>query len=102
MLEAIALFAPALIALRFYSHLHSNQLSARSLVMSYGIFVVFINLCMYLAELYLFGQDAVRFDGKSFVNYTLMALVLAFVLPFVVNLIETTVSIDVKRNAKKG
>mgnify|MGYP007026489644 CR=1 FL=1 len=101
MLEAIALFAPSLIALRFYSHLRGNQLSARALVMSYGIFVVFVNLCMYLVQLYLLGQDSVQFDGKSFVTYTLSALVLAFVLPFVVNLIETTISIDVKRNAKK-
>lgn len=100
MLEAIALFAPALVALRFYSHLRNNQLSARSLVMSYGVFVVLINLCMYLVQLYLLGQDSVQFDGKSFVHYIVMAMLLAFVFPFVVNLIETTVSIDVKRNAK--
>lgn len=102
MLEAIALFAPALIALRFYSHLRNNQLSARSLVLSYGIFVVLINLCMYLIQLYLLGQESIQFDGKSFVHYTLMAVLLAIVFPFVVNLIETTISIDVKRNAKKS
>lgn len=101
MLEAIALFAPSLIALRFYSHLRSDRLSARQLVMSYGVFVVFINLCMYLIQLFLLAQDSIQLGGKSFVYYTLMALVLAFVLPFVVNLIETTISIDVKRNASK-
>lgn len=101
MLEAIALFAPALIALRFYSHLKNGQLSTKGLVMSYGIFVVFINLCMYLVQLYLLGQDSVELQGKSFVNYTVMALLLAFALPFVVNLIETTISVDVKRNARK-
>lgn len=100
MLEAIALFAPALIALRFYSHLRDHQLTAKGLVMSYGVFVVFINLCMYLIQLYLLGQDSVNFEGKSFVNYTISALVLSFIFPFVVNLIETTISIDVKRNGK--
>lgn len=101
MLEAIALFAPALIALRFYSHLRGNRLSARALVMSYGVFVVLINLCMYLVQLYLLGQDKVEFEGKSFVNYTVLAVLLAFVFPFVVNLIETTIAIDIKHNAKK-
>ena len=101
MLEAIALFAPSLIALRFYSHLRNNQLTARSLVMSYGVFVVFINLCMYLVQLYLFGQDTVEFQGKAFVNYTIPAVALALIFPFVVNLIETTIAIDVKRNGKK-
>lgn len=101
MLEAIALFAPSLIALRFYSHLHRNQLASRTLIMSYGIFVILINLCMYLVLLYLFGQQSVDFDDNSFVNYILPAVVLAFIFPFVVNLIETTVSINVKRNARK-
>lgn len=101
MLEAIALFAPPLIALRFYSHLHRNKLSARSLIMSYGVFVIFINLCMYLAILYLFAQDSVAFDDKSFVGYVVFATILAFIVPFVVNLAETTIAIDVKRNATK-
>lgn len=100
MLEVIALLAPALIALRLYSHLRSDRLSARALVMSYGIFVVCINLCMYLTLLYLFNQDSVQFTGKSFVIYTISAFGLAFVFPFVVNLIETTISIDVKHNGK--
>lgn len=101
MLEAIALFAPPLIALRFYSHLHRNTLTARALVMAYGVFVIFINTCMYLAILYLLGQDSVTFEDKSFVNYLIAATLLAFIFPFVVNLIETTVSINVKRNATK-
>lgn len=101
MLEAIALFAPPLIALRFYSHLHRNNLSGRSLVMSYGVFVIFINLCMYLTILYLLGQPDVGFEGKGFVTYLIAAVVLAFIVPFVVNLVETTISIDVKRNVSK-
>ncbi len=101
MLEAIALFAPPLIALRFYSHLHRNKLSARSLIMTYGVFVIFINLCMYLSILYLLGQQSVSFDDKAFVNYLIAAVVLAFIVPFVVNLIETTVAIDVKRNVRQ-
>lgn len=101
MLEAIALFAPALIALRFYSHLKNGQLTTKGLVMSYGIFVVLINLCMYLIHLYLLGEDAVELQGKSFVTYTLSAVVLALIFPFVVNLVETTIAIDVKRNAGK-
>jgi len=101
MLEAIALFAPPLIALRFYNHLHRDKLSARALTMSYGVFVIFINLCMYLAILYLFGQKSVNFDDKSFINYILAAVVLAFIFPFVVNLLESSISINVKRNVRK-
>ncbi len=101
MLEAIALFAPPLIALRFYNHLHGNKLTARSLTMSYGVFVVFINLCMYLTLLYLLGNNAVTFEGRSFVLYTLFATILSLIFPFVVNLIETTISIDVRRNITK-
>ena len=101
MLEAIALFAPSLIALRFYNHLHGNKLSARYLTMSYGLFVVFINLIMYLIVLYLFNQPSVQFDDKSFVNYVLFATILALIFPFVVNLVESSVSINVRRKFGK-
>ncbi len=101
MLDAIALFAPALIALRFYSHLRGGHLTARSLVMSYGVFVLCINLCMYLIQLYLFNQESVQFQDKAFVNYVVVAAILSLIFPFVVNLIEKTISIDVKHNGKK-
>lgn len=99
--ELVALLAPGLIALGFYNHLHRNKLSKRKLVTSYGLFVVLINLGVYLVTLYLFGQDEVAFDNKSFINYLFGASIFAFLMPFVVNLIENTVSLEVKRNAKR-
>ena len=101
MLEIIALFAPPLVALRFYSHLHRNKLSARHLIMSYGVFVLFINLCMYLTILYVLQQPKVSFDDKTFVSYALFATLLSLVIPFVVNMIENMVSVEVKRNVFK-
>lgn len=101
MLELIALFAPALIALKVYHHLKRQQLSARMLVMSYGIFLISINLCMYLITIYLLGYDAVTFGDKDFVRYVIVASLLALILPFVVNLAETAISVEVKRNGFK-
>lgn len=98
MQEAIALLTPALMALGFYSHLHRDKLSNRKLVFAYGIFVVFINLCSYLLILYIFGRDQVEFTDKSMVTYLISSTVFAFVLPFVVNLLENVVAIEVKKN----
>ena len=100
MLEAIVLFAPALIALRFYNHLHRNKLTARMLVTTYGVFVVLINVTLYAVSVYLLGQESVEFSDRAFVNYLLGAVVLAFIFPFVVNLLEHTVSIKIKRNVR--
>lgn len=101
MQEIVALMAPALIALGFYNHLHRNKLSTRRLFFSYGIFSVFINLCSYLVIIYILGNDEVSFDNKSFITYLITAGVFAFILPFVVNLIENTIAIEVRKNAKK-
>lgn len=101
MLELIALLAPALMALGVYNHLHRGKLAVRNLVFTYGVFAVFINLCAFLVTLYLFGNDTVSFVGKPFVKYIILASLLALALPFVVNLIEHTVAIEVKKNVKK-
>lgn len=101
MQEIIALLAPALIALGFYSHLHRNKLSTRKLVSSYGLFVVIINLCLYMITIYLLGHDEIVFTGKSFIKYLIGASIFALLLPFVVNLIENTVALEVKKNGKK-
>ncbi len=101
MQELVALLAPALVALGFYNHLHRNKLTARRLATSYGIFALFINLCSYLVIIFIFGQDVISFENKSFILYLIISAVFAFVLPLVVNLIENTVAIEVKKNAKK-
>lgn len=101
MQELVALLAPALVALGFYNHLHRNKLSARRLVTSYGVFALFINLCSYLVIIFIFGRDEVSFEHKSFILYLIVSALFAFALPLVVNLIENTVAIEVKKNAKK-
>lgn len=98
MLEAIALLAPSLISLKFYNHLQHNQLDAKSLVMSYGIFVVAINLCLYAITLYLLDHDTVTFNDVYFVKYLISASVLALIIPFVIRLLENTISIRVSRH----
>ena len=101
MQEIVALLAPALVALGFYNHLHRNKLSTRRLFFSYGIFSLFINLCSYLVIIFIFGNGSVSFSDKSFILYLIISAIFAFILPFVVNLIENTVAIEVRRNAKK-
>lgn len=101
MLEVIALTAPTLVALGFYNHLHRNQLSTRKLVFNAGVFAIFINACCYLVVLYMFGNDEVVFTDKFFVKYLILATAFSLVLPFVVNLIEHTVAIEVKKNDQK-
>ncbi|MGO3702163.1 MAG: hypothetical protein ACTJG2_03190 [Candidatus Saccharimonadales bacterium] len=102
MLEIIALLAPSLVALKFYNHLHYNTLPARTLVMTYGLFVILINLCLYAATIYLAGHDAIVFDERYFIKYLLLSLGLSIVIPFVVNLAEATVSVKVSHsNGKK-
>lgn len=101
MQEIIALLAPALIAIGFYSHLHRNKLQAGKLISSYGVFVVLINLCMYLVTLQLLGHDKINFDDQTFINYLICASIFAVLLPFVVNLVENTIAIDVRKNVKK-
>lgn len=99
--EFVALLAPGLIALGFYNHLHRNKLSKRKLVTSYGLFVVLINLCAYLVTIYLFAQEKIAFHDKAFIKYLITASVFALVLPFVINLVENTISLEVKKNAKQ-
>ena len=96
MIEIIALGAPALMAVGFYNHLHHNDIAPRQLVCMYGTFVLLINLCAYLIFTYLFSVKEITFDSKTFITYGLLAAVLAFVMPFVVKLAESTVAIEVK------
>lgn len=98
MLEAIALLAPSLVALKFYNHLHHNKLNARMLVLTYGVFVIAINLCLYAIILYLIEHKPIVFTDDFFVKYLLASTALAIVVPFVVNLAEATVSVKVLRS----
>ena len=56
---------------------------------------------MYLVIIYIFNHEHVIFSDKAFVDYLIGASVFAFVLPFVVNLVEGMVAIEVKKNDKK-
>lgn len=96
MQECIALLAPALIALGLYNHLHQNKLSNKKLLFSYGIFVLLVNLCTYLVLIFLLGRNEIIFEYKSFIVYLIISGIFAFILPFVVNLIENAVAIEVK------
>ena len=101
MLEIIALLAPSMMALGFYSHLHRDKIQVRKLISSYGLFVIIINLCMYMIMVYLLGHDQVVFTAKVFIKYLISASVFALLLPFVVNLIENIVAVEVRKNGKK-
>lgn len=98
MQEIIALLAPSLIAVGFYNHLYRNALPARRLVSAYGLFVVLINLCMYLITVYILQVEQLTFGEKEFIRYLIGASVMALLLPFVVNLIEHMFAIEVKKN----
>ena len=101
MQETIALLAPALIALGFYNHLNRDNRSRRKLIFSLGVFALLVNLCTHLVILFILGNDKVDFENKSFVLYLIISGIFAFILPFVVNLIENTIEVEVKRNDKK-
>ena len=96
MIDVIALGAPALMAVGFYNHLHHNGIAPRQLVCMYGTFLVLVNVCAYLIYTYLFNITAIEFDNKTFITYSLLAVALAFVMPFVVRLIEATINIEVR------
>ena len=101
MQECIALLAPALVALGFYNHLHRDKLSTKKLIFSFGTFALFVNICTYLVVIFLLGNDGVYFEHKPLVLYLVISAVFAFVLPFVVNLVEHAVAIEVRRNGKR-
>lgn len=46
------------------------------------------------------GKDIEAIQNRMFIIYSLISAAFAFVLPFVVNLIENTISIDVRKNRK--
>lgn len=98
MQESIALIAPVLVALGFYSHLHRGKLSNKKLVFAFGTFALFVNLCSFLVIIFLLGNETVSFSDKSFVGYLIVSGIFAFVLPFVVSLVENTIAIEVKKN----
>lgn len=98
MQEIIALLAPSLIAVSFYNHLYRNQLSVRRLVCAYGLFVVLINLCLYLISIYILQVDHITFGDKEFIRYLIGAAIMALLLPFVVNLIDHVFAVEVKKN----
>lgn len=101
MQEIIALVAPTLVALGFYSHLKRDNLSTRKLLFNLGVFALLVNLCTYLVIIFVLGQDGVYFEHKSLVQYLLIGGIFAFILPLVVNSIENSVDIEVRRNDKK-
>lgn len=98
MLEAIALLIPPLMAVGVHNHLHREQLKLRHLAFIYAVFVVLINIVLFVITLYLFKHSEVVFTSSYFVKYLAAGSVLAIVLPFVLNLIEASVSVTVKKN----
>lgn len=101
MQEIIALLAPALVALGFYSHLNRDNLSIRKLFFNLGVFALLVNLCTYLVIIFVLGQDGVYFEHKSLVGYLIIAGIFAFIIPLLVNLVENSVSIEVKQDVKR-
>lgn len=100
MLQTIALLAPSLIAVGFYNHLYGNKLAVRDLVIVYGVFLVSINLSVYLLYLYLFTAKEVLFENKDFIHYLLVASFFALLLPLVVKAVVTSISVDIQKNEK--
>lgn len=98
MLEAIALLAPALIALGVHNHLHRDEPTPLHLLATYGVFVVLINVILFVITLYLFKHPEVVFTSSYFVKYLASSAVLAVVLPFVLNVLEASVSVTVKKH----
>ena len=101
MQECIALLAPTLIALGFYNHLNRDKLSAKKLLFSFGVFALLVNLCTYLVLIFLLGKDGVYFEHKPLISYFIVSGIFAFILPFVVNLVEHAIAIEVKHNDEK-
>ncbi len=98
MLEAIAFYAPALIALRVYTSIRKNEkLAMPRLVMNYGLFLVLINLVLYLIFGLLMGQEIQGMHDELLLEYLVSAAVLAVVLPVVVRMLEASISIEIKR-----
>jgi len=97
LLEIIALLAPPALAVGVYDHLHDRKLTVRKLWITYAVFVVAINLTMYLLVTFLLGVQQLNFDSMAFIRYTAVASVFAAVLPLVVNAIGASVKIEVRR-----
>lgn len=98
MQELIALLAPALMALGFYNHLTRNKLSNKKLLFAYGTFVVLINLVSFLFTIFILGQEIIYLGNRAFVGYLIVASIFSIIMPFVVNLVEQMVAIEVKKN----
>lgn len=88
-------------ALGLYNHLHRGKLNIQKLLISYSIFVIFINLCVFMALIYLFGNQEITFINKGFIIYIVLASLFSLIIPFVANLIENSVAVEVKKNEKK-
>ena len=101
MQEIIALLAPTLVALGFYSHLKGDKISTRKLFFNLGLFALLVNLSTYLVIIFLLGKDGVYFEHKFLVGYLIIAGLFAFIIPLLVNLIENSISIEVRKDAKK-
>lgn len=98
MLEAIGLLAPPLVALGIYNHLRRGQLGLRNLLFAYAVFLIVINLILYVITLYLFRNPEVVFTASYFVKYLAASSALAVVLPFAFNLLANSVSVTVRRD----
>ena len=100
-LQFIAMLAPPLLAAGVYDHLHRGKLTARRFWISYALFTIFINICMYLACVYIFNIRELSFDAAFFIKYLIFAIILACVLPLIVNAVDASVSVEIKRNGPK-
>lgn len=100
MTQVIAMLLPALVALQFFNHLHRGKLTNKQLISFYGIFALLINVSLYAIIIYLLGKDSVSFDGRNFVTYSAGALALGVILPLAINVMQNSISIEVRKNGK--
>lgn len=54
-----------------------------------------------MALIYLFGNQEITFINKGFIIYIVLASLFSLIIPFVANLIENSVAVEVKKNEKK-
>lgn len=97
-LEFLAIFMPALVAVGVFDYLNKRSVSRRSILTYFGLFAILINLCAFLVTLFIFDFPEVDLTGKSLARYLILTLILSVILPFVVNLVKSIISIEIKKN----
>jgi len=94
--QIIAMLLPSVIGLKMYNKINKREEIVRKQVERYLIYVLFVNLILYLVIIFIFNQSEIVFTAMFTVKYIILSLVVAIVFSIIEKIIKDNIDIGVK------